>query len=47
VNILIIINRILNKNNFGFSEVEKSQIMNLLPQKAEEAFCLIPSLRDK
>jgi hypothetical protein len=35
------------KSKANFTEVEKSQLMNLLPQKAEEAFNLIPSLRTK
>ena len=39
--------RILENNRVDFSEVEKSQLMNLLPQKAEEAMSLIPTLNDK
>jgi hypothetical protein len=39
--------RILEENDLNLTNVEKSQLINLLPQKANEAFNLIPSLRDK
>ena len=41
------IRRILEENDLNLSSVEKSQLINLLPQKANEAFTLIPSLREK
>ena len=39
--------RILEENELNLTNVEKSQLINLLPQKSEEAFALIPSLREK
>lgn len=39
--------KILNPPRNKFSTVEKAQLLDLLPLKAEEAFCLIPSIRDK
>lgn len=39
--------KILNPSRNKFSTVEKAQLLDLLPLKAEEAFCLIPSIRDK
>lgn len=37
----------LEKSRVNFTEVEKAQILNLLPQKADEAYHLIPSLKEK
>lgn len=38
---------ILNTAQRKFTPVEKAQLLDLLPQTAEEAFALIPSLEDK
>lgn len=39
--------RILEENELNLTNIEKSQLINLLPQKAEEAFALIPSLANR
>ena len=38
--------QILEKND-NLRDSERSQLINLAPHKAEEAFCLIPSLKEK
>ena len=38
---------VLGNSRVGFSEIERTHLLDLLPQKADEAFKLIPSLRRK